>query len=765
MHTVGQDLRYALRQLRRSPAFTVVAIVTLGLGIGANSAMFSVVNGVLFNPLPFSRPNELVALHENKPNFQGGSISYLNFRDWQRDNRTFSAMAVARSNAFDLTGSGEAEQVNGEYISADFFRLLGVEPLLGRNFAAGEDLAGAAPLVQISEGFWKRKLGGRSDVLGQSITLDGRSYTIVGVIPAGFHLRLPSFDDVPIYLPIGQWNHPLLNNRGAGLGIHGIGRLKPTVTLQQAQADMERVSRNLAAAYPESDRTVSANIVPLKTQMVGRARPFLLLLLAAVGFVLLIACVNVANLLLARSTTRSREFAIRIAVGAGQMRLLRQLLTESLLLALAGGALGLLLAHWGVRAALAVLPAALPRAQEISVDPRVAIFTAALTLLVGLVFGFAPAWRARKLGTQAALKEGGHIAAGTQRTQNAFVVVEVATALVLLIGAGLMIRSLARLVDVDPGFNPKNVLSFGLSLPPAMMDAKPDALRAAFRDLDRQLAATPGVKASSLMWGAIPMGSDDEQLFWFAGQPKPAQNDMNWAIDYIVGPDYLKVMEVPLLRGRFFTAHDDEMAPHVAVVDEVFAHHYFPHEDALGKRLNLDNGAQVEIVGVVGHVKQWGLDVDDNFSVRAELYLPSLQVPDSFLSGGASGNTLVVRGEAGIPLSTVFDSIRQTSKRMSADQVLFGQQTLSEMIAVSLAARRFLMVLLVSFAALAMLLSVVGIYGVISYLVARRTPEIGIRMALGADRARVMRLVLGDGLRLALIGVGAGIVAALGSPD
>ncbi len=522
MHTVGQDLRYALRQLRRSPAFTVVAIVTLGLGIGANSAMFSVVNGVLLNPLPFSRPNQLVALHENKPNFQGGSISYLNFRDWQRDNRTFSAMAVARSNAFDLTGSGEAEQVSGEYISADFFRLLGVEPLLGRNFAAGEDLAGAAPLVQISEGFWKRKLGGRSDVLGQSITLDGRSYTIVGVIPAGFHLRLPSFDDVPIYLPIGQWNHPLLNNRGAGLGIHGIGRLKPTVTLQQAQADMERVSRNLAAAYPESDRTVSANIVPLKTQMVGRARPFLLLLLAAVGFVLLIACVNVANLLLARSTTRSREFAIRIAVGAGQMRLLRQLLTESLLLALAGGALGLLLAHWGVRAALAVLPAALPRAQEISVDPRVAIFTAALTLLVGLVFGFAPAWRARKLGTQAALKEGGHIAAGTQRTQNAFVVVEVATALVLLIGAGLMIRSLARLSDVDPGFNPKNVLSFGLSLPPAMMDAKPDALRAAFRDLDRQLAATPGVKASSLMWGAIPMGSDDEQLFWFAGQPKPA---------------------------------------------------------------------------------------------------------------------------------------------------------------------------------------------------------------------------------------------------
>jgi len=762
MHDILQDLKYALRQLRRSPGFTAVAILTLALGIGANTAIFSVINGVLLNPLPFPQPSQLVAIHENKPNFEGGSISYLNFRDWQKDNRTFSAMAVARPNAFSLTGIGEAEQVNGEFVSSGFFPLLGVQPVMGRNFAPDEDQIGGPPLALVSEGFWTRKLGSEPDVLGKSLTLDGRQYAIVGVIPASFHLLIPSFRDSAVYVPIGQWNNNLLTNRGAGLGIHGIGRLKPGITLEQARADMDTVTRNLAVAYPGPDKGISAKLVALKAQMIGQARPFLLVLLAAVAFVLLIACVNVANLLLARSTARAREFAIRMAMGAGQARLLRQLLTESLLLAVAGGALGLLVARWGTRATLGVLPAALPRAEEIGLDSRVLIFTMGISLLVGILFGLAPALKARQPNLQETLKEGGRSASGARhRVQDVFVVAEMALALVLLIGAGLMIRSLTRLWSVDPGFNPQNVLSFGMSLPPSMMNAKPDAIRAAFRELDRKLAATPGVQAASLTWGAVPMSGDDEWMFWIDGQPKPASNnDMLWTIDYIVGPDYLKTMGIPLQRGRFFSEQDDEHSQPVAVVDDVFARKYFPGQDPIGRRLNFNNGAPAEIVGIVGHVKQWGLDVDDSHSLRAQVYVPCMQMPDGFVANAPSGSGVLVRADGTVPTAAVFASIRRMSEQMSGQQVIFGEQTMDEIIADSLAARRFLMIMLGTFAALALLLSSVGIYGVISYLVARRTQEIGIRMALGADRTDVARLVLRDGMTLAAIGVGIGVVGA-----
>ncbi len=762
MRDVLQDLKYALRQLRRSPGFTSVAILTLALGIGANSAIFSVVNGVLLNPLPFPQPDQLVAIHENKPNFEGGSISYPNFRDWQRENHTFSAMAVARPYAFSLTGTGQAEQVTSQYVSSDFFSLLGVKPLLGRTFAPEEDRIGAAPLALVSEGFWKRKLGPESDVLGKSLTLDGGPYTIVGVIPASFHLLIPSFSDSEVYVPIGQWKNNLLTNRGAGLGIHGVGRLKPGVTIEQARSDMDAVTRALAATYTDTDKGISAKLVPLKAQMVGHARPFLLLLLAVVGFVLLIACVNVANLLLARSTARAREFAIRVALGAGQGRLRRQLLTESVLLAIAGGALGLLLAEWGTRAMLGALPAALPRVEEVGLDSRVLIFTTAISLLVGIFFGLAPARKAGRQNLQETLKEGGWGASlARHRTQDVFVVVEMALTLVLLIGAGLMIRSLIGLWNVDPGFNAQNVLSFGISLPPTMMNAKPDAIRAAFREVDRQLAATPGVRAASLIWGALPMSGDDEWLFWLDGQAKPAtDNEMNWAIDYIVGPDYLKTMGIPLRQGRFFTAQDDEHSPHVVVIDDVFARKYFPEQNPIGKRVNFNNFGQAEIVGVVDHVKQWGLDVDDAHSLRAQVYVPCMQMSDGFVALSPSGSGYVVRSDGKVPASAVFAAIRRVSAQMSAAQVIFGEQTMDQIISVSLAAQRFLMILLATFAALALLLSSVGVYGVISCLVARRTQEIGIRMALGADRTDVARLVLRDGIRLAAIGVSIGIVCS-----
>ena len=764
METLLQDLRYGFRILVKSPGFTVVAVVTLALGIGANTALFSVINGVLLSPLPFPEPDQLVTLHENKPNFEGGSVSYPNFRDWQKDNHTFSALAVGRTYAFSLTGIGEAEQVGGEFISSDFFPVLGVQPVIGRTFAQDEEQVGAGPVALISAGLWQRKFSSAPDILGRSITLDAKDYTIVGVISANFHLMIPGFRDTEVYAPVGQWSNPLLLQRGAGLGFHGIGRLKAGVTIAQARADMEGVTRNLANAFPDADKGISAKLTPLKEQMVGHVRPLLLVLLVAVGFVLLIACVNVANLSLARSTSRTREFAVRAALGATQGRVVRQLLTESVLLAVVGGGLGLLLAAWGTRAALGVLPAALPRAEQVGLDPHVLLFTVGISLLAGVLFGLMPALKTSQPDLHETLKQGGRGASGTRhRAQGAFVVVEMALALVLLIGAGLTIRSLMKLWSVDPGFNPHNVLTFGLSLPPSMMGADPDTVRAAFREFDDKLASVPGVQAVSQTWGAIPLSGDDEQLFWLEGQPKPAnENDMNWAIDYIVEPDYLKGMGIPLLRGRFFTPQDNEHSPLVVVVDEVFARKYFPNQNPVGKRINVNRSSRLaEIVGVVGHVKQWGLAADDQQSLRSELYIPCLQMPNEFVAMTPSGSAVVVRASRDTSAG-LLDSIRHISAQMSNQQVIFGAQTMDSLISDSVASQRFSMILLVVFAVLALLLASVGIYGVISYVVGQRGHEIGIRIALGARPRDILRLILGRGGKLAGFGVAVGLAAALG---
>ncbi len=764
MNGLLQDVRYSLRQLRKNPGFTAVALLTLTLGIGVNTALFSVINGVLLSPLPFPQPNQLVTLHENKPHFEGGSLSYPNFRDWQKDNRTFSSVAIARSYAFSLTGMGEAEQVAGEFVSSDFFSVLGVNPAIGRTFTQDEDQVGAgSPVALISAGLWQRKFSSTPDILGKAITLDAKDYTIVGVIPADFHLAIPGFSESLVYVPIGRWSNPLLPQRGAGLGIHGIGRLKPGVTIEQARADMAQVTHNLAMAFPDADKGITAKLTPLKEQMVGQVRSFLLVLLAAVGFVLLIACVNVANLLLARSSSRRREFAVRAALGASQARVVRQLMTESVALALAAGALSLLLAAWGTRAALGILPAALPRAEQVGLDTRVLAFAVAISLLAGVVFGLTPALKISRPNLYEGLKQGGRGMSSTRhRAQRVFVVAEMALALVLLVGAGSTIRGLVNLWSVDPGFNPHHVLTFGLSLPPSMMAAKPEAIRAAFRDFDEKLAAVPGIQAVSQTWGAVPISGDDEQLFWLEGQPKPAnENDMNWAIDYIVEPDYLKAMGIPLLRGRFFTPQDNERAPHVVVIDEVFAQKYFPNQDPLGERIHLKLSNQpAEIVGVVGHVKQWGLGTDDRQSLRSDLYLPCLQMPDDFVAMTPSGSAVVVR--VGDASGGIFDSVRHLSAQMSNQQVIFGEQTMDSIISDSIASQRFSMILLAVFASLALLLASVGIYGVISYVVSQRTHEIGIRMALGARPFDISLLVLGDGVRMTLIGTVIGMVAALG---
>jgi predicted permease len=763
METLFQDLRYAVRQLRKSPGFAAVAIATLALGIGVNTIIFSVVNGVLLSPLPFPEPDRLVTLHENKPNFEGGSLSYPNFRDWQKNNRTFSSMAIGRSVGFSMTGTAEPEQLRGNFVSSDYFPALGVNPVIGRGFAAGEDEVGAAPVAMISAGLWRRKFSAASDILSRTITLDGKSYPIVGVIPANFRLSIPGFREADVYVPVGQWSNPMLTKRGAGLGIHGLGRLKAGVTLAQAKADMESVTAGLAAAFPDTDKGITADLVPLKKMMVGEVQSFLTVLLAAVGFVLLIACANVGNLLLARSTSRTREFAVRAALGAARSRVVQQLLTESVLLGLAGGVLGVSLAALGTRAVLGILPAALPRAEQIGLDWRVMVFATGISVLAGVLFGLVPALKTSQPNVSERLKEGGRGSSGTRhQAQRIFVVSEVALSVVLLIGAGLTIRSLMQLWRLDPGFNPHNVLTLGISLPPSLVGAKPETIRNAFRDLDQKLLAIPGVQAVSQAWGAMPFSDDDEQLFLVEGQPKPQnENDMNWAIDYIVEPGYLKAMGVPLQRGRFFTEQDNEKSPLVVVVDDVFAQKYFPQQDAIGKRIQLNRSTQLaEIVGVVGHMRQWGLDADDQQSLRSELYIPAMQMPDAFVAMTPSGSVVVLRSDQAS--SGLTAAVRRVSTEMSAEQVVFGEQTMDSMIARSLASRRFTMILLVVFAVLALLLASIGIYGVLSYVVAQRFPEIGLRMALGAGRFDILRLILSGGGRLAAAGIAVGLAAAFG---
>lgn len=765
IETSIQDVRYGLRMLRRNPAFTIVAVLTLMLGIGANTAIFSIVNGVLLNPFPYPHAEQIVTLHESKPNFANGSISYPNFRDWQAENRSFSAIAITRSYDFSLTGMGDAEQVNGEFVSSDFFPIFGVKPVIGRAFAEGEDEIGKAPLALISAGLWQRKFAGARDVLGKSLTLDGKDYSIIGVIPADFKLNTYTFRTSEVYLPIGQWNNPLLTKRVAGLGIHGFGRLKPGVTVEQAQTDMDRVSASLTAAYPVEDKGIGASLIPLRTSIVGRVQPFLFVLLAAVGFVLLIACVNVANLLLARATNRTAEFAVRTALGASKGRIARQLLIESVLLGIVGGALALLLAGWGLHAMLKTLSEGLPRAGEIKLDGRVLAFTLLVSVISGILFGLIPAFKVAAPDVIERIKEGGrNLSRRRHGARNAFVVVEMTLALVLLAGAGLMLRCLTMLSKVDPGFDSHNVLTFSISLPPSMMKASPGAIRAAFRQIDEKIAEVPGVQSVSVAWGSVPLLADDEQFFWMDGQPKPQSDyDMNWTLSYVVDPDYLKVMGMPLLRGRFLSTHDDEYAPPVIVIDDAFAAQYFPNQDPIGRRINLKSGddqiRSAEIVGVVKHVKQWGLDSDDKESLHAQAYEPFMQLPDKAMALSASGTGIVVRSK--IATAGLFDSIRNSIRQMSHEQVVFGPATMDEIIAQSLATRRYFMLLLGIFAGLALLLASVGIYGVISYVVGERTHEIGIRMALGARRVQVLGLVVGQGLRLILIGIIAGVVAAL----
>jgi predicted permease len=762
MGALWSDVRYGVRMLLRSPGFTLVAILTLALGIGANSALFSLVNGILLSPLRFPQADRLVALYQHKPQFEYGSISYPNFLDWQRDNRAFQSLAAFRPTDFSLTGLGEAQRIDGIMVSANFFPTLGLNPVLGGNFDPQQDVLGGKPEVMISAGMWKTKFGSALDVVGRTLTLNGTGYMIVGVVPASFHLFMQNFRTSDIYVPIGQWNDVIFHQRDVGMGMDAVARLKPGITLEQARADMERVTQNLAVAYPDADANTRATVVSLKDKIVGDVRPYLLVLLAAVSFVLLIACVNVANLSLARSMQRAREFAIRAALGAGKLRVIRQLLTESVLLALCGGGLGLLIASWGTQGAIRLLPESLPRAEEIRLDSRVVIFTLAISVLSGVFFGLAPALRLMKPRLQETLKEGGRTVSGARsRAQSVLVITEMAMALVLLVGAGLMLRSLGQLWSVNPGFNPKNVLLFEVALPPGTSNKSPDAIRADLRRLHDELAEIPGIGAVSMQRGGLPMYGDSEDPFWIVGKAKPAlESDMPYGLWYEVEPNYLKVMGIPLKRGRFFTEQDNEHSPLVTVIDEDLAEKYFPHEDPIGRSIVdpfVDKPA--EIVGIVGHVKHWGLD--DKINVHAQFYIPFMQIPDKFMSRAGDSTGVLIRS-TGVPPLSLLQPIRSRVAEMNSQEVAYEPHSYDELIVRSLAAKRFSMILLGVFATLALVLSSIGIYGVLSYLVGQRTHEIGIRIALGAQQRNVLMLILGEGTKTALIGVAIGLAAALG---
>jgi predicted permease len=754
-----QDFRYAVRTLRNQPGFAAVALLTLALGSGATTVMFTVINGVLLKPLPYPGPERLVTVHGqadswNTKLFGEQNLAYLDFLDCKRESRSLM-LAGFLNNGGTVSAPGDPEYVDLREVSSELFSVLRVTLAEGRAFLPEDDRPGAAPVIILGHTFWQRRFAGRLEALGASLVLDGKRYTIVGIAPAGFRL----YESEPeVFTPLGQDTAGFLRSRGPH-PIGAVARLRPGVTLAEARAELALIGRHLAEQYADTNAHRSFKVQPLRVDL-GDVRSTLWLLLGAVGLVLLIACTNVASLLLARAVSRERELAMRAALGASRGRLVRQCLTESALLGLSGGMLGVGLAAQGFRPFVAFWPGTLPRAEEIQLDWRVLLFALSASLLCGLLFGLAPALRVPARELEWVLRAGGRTVVGSSRGLHSnFVVSEIALAVVLLVAAAMLGRTLLHLSSLDPGMNVRNVLVSRMALSPSVL-ANPDRIRAAWQDVLDRARRVPGVQFVAVV-DTFPMREGNNQLGYWPTADVPPENKQPIALATSVSPDYLAVMGIPLRQGRFFNDQDRIGNEAVVVIDEVMAQHAFGGQNAVGKHLWMpDMGyGPFTVLGVVGHVRHWGLAGDDQAQVRAQFYYPFSQLPERFLRRWSELMSVAVRTSVA-PLSEV-QSLRRELRGSAGDQVLYDVHTMEQLSSSSLARHRFLLLLFGIFSGLALLLACIGIYGVLAYLTGQRVPEFGVRIALGASARDVMRLVLRQSLRMIFTGVGVGILGAL----
>jgi putative ABC transport system permease protein len=758
MKGLTQDLRYALRQLRKNPGFTAVAVLTLALGIGANTAIFSVVNAALLQPLPFKDPGRLVQVWHVPPakSFPGltqFSVSAANYVDWQNQSRTFQQMAIYTFAGYNLIGNSRAEALTGTPVSQEFFSVLGAQPILGRTFAPDEDQPGHGNVAILENALWQSRFGADRNIIGRQITLNGQSFAVVGVM--GRDMQFPF--GTQLWTPMA-WT----DKERAVRGEHHysvIARLKPGITVQQAQVEMETISNRLAQEYPEADTGWGAVVIPLRDQIVGSIRPMLRVLFGAVGFVLLIACANVANLLVAKALARSKEVAIRTSLGASRSRVLRQVFTETTLLSFSGAVFGLLLANFGIKLLVAFLADGLS-AVQVSLDGWVLAFTFLISLLTGILAGLAPAWRLTRTNLSEAMKEGlgrTDSDAGGNRTRSVLVVSEVALSLVLLVGAGLMIRSMQQLYKVNPGFDPHGVLTLSAQISDKKFP-EPRQQEAFFDQVLQRVRALPGVDSAGAI-DALPLADGSNQPITIEGRPKLPMSEQPEVAVRLITPDYLRAMRIPLLQGRDLKDGDTRDRPYVVLISDSMARRFWPNENPIGKHLTLSFFPEQsrEIVGIVGDVKQRGLGV---LEPVASLYFPLSQVSASITADWRSfPMSLIVRtkSQPNALVSAVTGAVHQVDPEVPVANVT----SMDEFLRNTLSQQQMSMLLLAAFAGLALLLAAVGIYSVLSYAVKRRAQEIGIRMALGAQRRDVLRMILAQGAALAAIGVGIGTVAAL----